>query len=155
MRDTTVLSVFSDLVLPTGNTQRNLAPTLAGQALSFCLFKKWNSAGFFLYFLLPPFSESFCLSLVLSPFLSFILLSINSSPKLCLHGIFVSHPPRSLAQRISVDSHHLRSGPLVQKSLHLPLGPISGGFPSISGLSITASVYHSGTLKITLVSSVD
>lgn len=108
----------------------------------------------------PPFlriflSFSCSLSMSISPFLSFILLSINSSPKLCLHGIFVSHPPRSLAQRISVDSHHLRSGPLVQKSLHLPLGPISGGFPSISCLSITASVYHSGTLKITLVSSVD
>lgn len=45
--------------------------------------------------------------------------------------------------------------PLVQKSLHLPLGPISGGFPSIWGLSITASVNLYRTLKITLVSYVD
>lgn len=38
-------------------------------------------------------------------------LSINSSPKLCLHDVFVSQSPRSLARRIAMDSHHLRSGP--------------------------------------------
>lgn len=115
--DTTLLSVFGDLVLPTVNTQRNLAPTLAGQAVSFCLFKKQNSTGFLLYFLLPSLSLcislsfSCSLSLSVSLFLPFTLLLINSSPELCLHGVFVSYPPRSLARRIAVDCHHLRSGP--------------------------------------------